>query len=137
MPVIDFTIYVRHKGSQQAAWAERYQKETDNPKKWGMDIIAFFNSTCEPGERKREFVSIMIHGEVPPIEHNWSKTSLMTQTHGNAVFDKMACELCGITGKRFRLNQSVKRDSKYRAKVYARCDTAVKYLEAKKEEVED
>lgn len=125
----DFTIYVRSLRSGKE-WGERYQKETDNPEQWGRDLIAWFNSTTRTSESKRKFIRVEIHGEVPPPEHAWSKTSLVTQQHAGRMFDKMKCERCGITGKRFRLNQNIKRDSEFRAKLYARCDLTIKHREA-------
>lgn len=131
MQAKDFTIHVRSKKTGME-WVERYQKETTDPEQWGRDLIEWFNSTRRENEGEREFLRVEVHGDVPPPEHNWSKTTLMTQSRGGMTsFDKMKCERCGITGKRFGLQAHVKRDSQYRAKVYARCDTTVEHLKHK------
>lgn len=125
----DFTVFVRHKGQDDTPWRERYQRETDDPETWGRALIDSFNATLRPGERAREFVRVEIHGEVAPIEHAWTKTSLVTQMEpGGRMFDAMKCDRCGITGKRYGLAAHVERSHKYRAKVYARCDTAAEQL---------
>jgi len=82
----DFTIYVRPAGSDAEPWPERYQKETDDPERWGREIVAFFNRTRRPGEREREFVRVEAHGEVPPSEHLWVKVTAMTQQRGGRAF---------------------------------------------------
>ncbi len=128
----DFSIRVRNKRTGHE-WVERYQKETDSPEQWGRDIIKFWNSTVRPGEDKREFLGVELHGEIPPPEHRWAKVTLMTQEFRGSPVDKMQCERCQITGKRFGLLPNIKRDSQFRAKVYARCDTTMKHLAEKQQ----
>lgn len=122
-----FTLWWRHPGETKEQ-DETYEKITDNPEKWSRDIIDWYNSTRRPGERKREFVRCEVAGEVPPAEHKWMKATAMTQMdnriRGGLAFDKMKCERCGITGKRYGLHSHVRIDSKFRLKVYQRCDTS-------------
>lgn len=85
----------------------------------GAALVQHFNDTLRPGEKARKFLGARIVGEGE--SHDWHKVNLITQTRGRQNFDTMRCELCKITGKRFGLGPSVKRDSIYRAKKYAKC----------------
>lgn len=124
--VKDFTVYVRN--ALEKEWSERYQVATPDPEKYGRHLIKWFNSTLRPHESRRTFVRVEIHGDVVPPEHRWVKQTIMTQSRHGRPYDPMHCERCNITGKRYGLSSAVKRDSKFRAKVYARCDTAMLHL---------
>lgn len=129
-----FTIRIRvvKTGNE---WNEEYTAKTDNPEQWGRDIVAFFNRTLRPGESPREFVGLIGDVvEVPPPEHAWFKTTAMTQNHATKIpFDRMQCERCGITGKRFGIGRPVTRDSVWRAKVYAQCDTTIAHQRGRRQ----
>lgn len=127
-----FTIRVRSGSGNE--WNEDYTARTDNPEQWGRDIVAFWNRTLRPHETPREFVSVTVHGEVPPPEHDWFKVTAMTQQRGDngRPFDKMQCERCGVTGKRFGISATVNLDSVWRAKVYRQCDTTIAHQESKR-----
>ncbi len=96
----------------------------------GRETIDWFNRTLRPHESKRELVRCEIEGEVPPAEHKWAKSSVMTQVmtgtarHG-ANYDKMECERCHVTGKRYGLHSHVNLDSKFTLKAFRRCDTSM------------
>ncbi len=60
--------------------------------------------------------------------HSWEKTNLATIIQGGRVYDKMKCTVCGITGKRHGVEQSINRDSKFKPKVYDDCALAVAHL---------
>ena len=98
------------------------------------DTIDWFNSTLRPHETKRVFVRCEVIGEVPPAEHRWMKHSAMTKVvvggpHNGSNYDAMECERCGVTGKRYGLNEYVHLDSKWKKKVaFKRCDTAMREL---------
>lgn len=130
--VIRFKLFARHEGGTHE-WGETYEKEVADPEKWSRDIIAWFNRTLRPGEKKREFVRCEVFGEVAPAEHKWFKVTAMTKTmsggprHGQ-MYDAMECERCGVTGKRYGIQPHVKLDSKWRQQVYKRCDTAMEAM---------
>lgn len=121
-----FKLYWRHPGSKGEV-GETYEKETDDPEQWSRDIITWFNATLRPHEKKREFVRCEVEGEIPPKNHKWFKVSAMTKSmiggarHGSP-YDAMQCERCGVTGKRFGLAPHVRIDSKFKNKVFKRCD---------------
>ncbi len=122
-----FTLWWKHPGEDKEQ-DETYEKITADPEKWSREIIDWFNSTRRPHERERVFVRCLVAGEVPPAEHKWSKATAMTQMdariRSGSPFDRMQCERCGVTGKRYGLQQRVKIDSKFKLKVYQRCDTS-------------
>lgn len=123
-----FHIFWRHPGEKKEV-KETYEQITDDPEKWGREIINWFNSTLRPHETKRVFVRCEFETEIPPPEHKWFKVTLMTKSNQyGASYDGMKCERCGITGKRYGLMAHTKPDSKYRLKVFARCDTSVEWL---------
>lgn len=126
--VKDFTIFVKNKGEDRI-WEERYQKPTRDPLQWSIELVQYFNDTRQrPDAPEREVVRVEVHGDVDPVEHAWGKTSLVTQYRAGSAFDIMKCDRCGIFGKRYRLNEFVKRDNKFSAQVYARCDTAMAHF---------
>jgi hypothetical protein len=125
--VKDITLRVRSATGNE--WDERYKPATDDPEAWGRALIAWFNETRREGEGERAFVSVIVHGDVPPPEHNWRKVTAMTQQRGEGrPFDRMVCDRCGITAKRFGIGAPPTRDCKFRAKVYIRCDTTREHL---------
>lgn len=124
-----FKLYWKHPGeADDKAFCESYDELTTNPEKWSRDIIDWFNKGLRPGERKRIFVRCEVEGEVPPAEHKWAKATAMTQSdnriRGGSPYDRMECERCGVTGKRYGLHSHVRIDSKFKLKVYQRCDTS-------------
>lgn len=127
---IRFTLWWKLPGEDDAkARKETYEKPTRDPVQWSREIIDWFNTTLRPGERKREFVRCEVQGEVPTAEHKWAKATAMSQANRyGSPYDKMFCERCGITGKRFGIGGVVKIDSAFKLKVYQRCDTSAKKL---------
>ncbi|HEB27876.1 MAG TPA: hypothetical protein ENI05_08895 [Porticoccus sp.] len=109
-------------------WHEPYDKpEVTNLKEaqaWAKDTVKWFNETCQSGEQHRELHGVELDG--PSEVHEWYKLSLTTQLGSGRLsgqsYDVMACENCDVTGKRFGLGEGgIKRDSKFRAKKYSRC----------------
>lgn len=121
---VEFNAYIRPAGSDREPWKEHYVRETDDPHACAQDIVDYFNRTLSPGEKARELVRVEVVGVVAPIEHDWGKQNLTTKTINGKPCDIVKCSRCGITGKRYGLAKP-KRDSMYRAKVYARCDTTM------------
>jgi len=126
-----FTLWWKHPGQKDsAAMSETHEQVTEDPVQWSKDILAWFNRTLRPHERKRLFVRCDIVGEVPPAEHKWVKVTAMTKTmsggprHGQ-MYDSMECERCGVTGKRYGLGPYVKLDHKFKATAFKRCDTSM------------
>ena len=123
-----FRIKVKGKNEE---WWEEYDTPTEDPEKFGRDLISRFNSTCRPGEAHREFLGAERLEDQAPREHDWEKTNLMTISDRVGVYDAMKCTRCGVTGKRFGLGR-VTIDSKFKAKVYRQCNTALEFLSKKR-----
>lgn len=123
---IRFKLVWKHPGAADStAITESYDKITADPAQWCRDIIKWYNDGLRPGEQAREFIRCEVEGVVPTAEHKWVKKTAMTQDNNRGrVYDGMICDRCGITGKRFNLNSHVKIDSKFKLKVYQRCDTS-------------
>jgi hypothetical protein len=107
-------------------WKEFYEKNISDPEKWGKSIIESFNATLRPHERLRVFLGIEILGDKDNSElHEWEKmTSGMSVQFRGRHCDIMLCKKCGITGKRYGLSSAIKIDSKYRKKIYRKCNTS-------------
>lgn len=132
-----FRMLVRINDTGAENW-EEYTKETQDPKRWAKDCIEYFNTTCRPGESRRTLVKVeLVEDGIAPLEHDWSKTNLVTLSQGGRIFDDMKCQRCGVTGKRFGFGTVPKRNGIYRPVVYARCDTALAFMAAKEERALD
>lgn len=115
-------------GSLEPSW-ETYTENTDDPEKWGKDIVDYFNSTLRPHEAKRKYFNFeILDGEESP--HSWEKDATgMSMEFRGEVVDVMYCKKCGITGKRKGLSSHIKIDSKYKKKAYRLCNTAKKEMQ--------
>lgn len=113
-------------------WWEEYEKDITDPIKWGKGIVVFFNDTLRPGEKKREFISAEIIGDEESAElHSWDKSIVgMSSNFRGRIVDMMYCTKCGITGKRFGLKSNIVIDSKYKKKVFQKCNTAIEELKS-------
>lgn len=88
-----------------------------------------FNATLRAAESPRELISVEIVDSESSLihEHTWGKENLVTIIKGGSSYDIMKCSRCGITGKRYGFN-GVQIDSKYKAKIYATCESAIKQI---------
>lgn len=55
------------------------------------------------------------------LRHDWKKINLVTISKRGRLYDAYRCKRCGITGKRFGLDDIVVRDKKYWNKKYFYC----------------
>ena len=94
-------------------------------------LIENFNATLRTGERPRTLVEVTLDTDKGIRKHRWTKTNLVSQMQGSLTFDLYRCTECGITGKRYGLSWSIKRDDEFRAKGYEDCIQA-KVLLAKR-----
>jgi hypothetical protein len=52
-----FKILVKEAANtSREPWWEEYDKETNDPHQWGIDIVEWFNSTLRKGEKRRKFI---------------------------------------------------------------------------------
>jgi hypothetical protein len=119
-----FKIKVCHAENENCFWWENHNKdEVTDPEKYGKEIIEYFNSTLYPHEKPRKYLGFELINDSIFVKknHNWYKTNLITIISGKLCYDTYRCLKCGITGKRFGLNDIVKRDPKYKAEKYENC----------------
>jgi len=109
-------------------WWEENDEATDDPEKWAYETIASFNETLKPGERPRTLLKVEILDKDSVEKHTWRKASLVTEVNRQGHHDRMQCESCSITGKRYGLGGGVTIDSQYKSKIYQRCDTAREHM---------
>lgn len=126
-----FKIRIREHESGRE-WDEPYEKDdvTDqaSAQEWAEKTIEFFNSTCRPGEPGRDLLSVTIDETTSGAtkEHDWYKTNMTTVRSGRHLsHDAYICKRCKITAKRTGLDSPIIRDRKFKAQVYARCDTSL------------
>lgn len=70
--------------------------------------------------RRRRALDIVFEGE--SNLHIWEKTNLVTLMKSGTPYDAYKCKTCGVTGKRFGLNDHIPRDKKYQHPRYRDCD---------------
>lgn len=124
-----FKIKVAKVNDKENFWFEEYEEHTDNPEQWGIDIIEYFNFSLRTGEVKRVFLDVIVLDKDSIAKHNWTKTNICTIMKGTLFYDTKKCSRCGVTGKSYGFGESVILDSKYKAKIYQRCDTSKRHLE--------
>lgn len=118
-----FKLFV--KDSKGSEWQETYDKDVEDAEKYCRMIINDFNDTLRKGELKRTFLKVEIVEKANDKFHKWNKyTSGMSVSFRGNVVDMMYCEKCGITGKRYGLEDHIVIDSKFRKKAFKHCDTA-------------
>ncbi len=118
-----FQLCVGYADTENPTWIEMFDdhsvKTQEEAEAFCRKTVAWFNDTLRPGEKARRYVSVNLIGESEV--HDWRKSNLVTVANHRGTHDVMKCEACGITGKRFGIGGGVTRDSKYRAKKYAKC----------------
>ncbi|MEE9366476.1 MAG: hypothetical protein V3W44_07310 [Dehalococcoidales bacterium] len=137
-----FTIRVRARTSGREH-DETYEKSTKEVggddeaaiRNWAEKTLESFNDTLYPNEEPRDLVSVTLDDPGAIAEHSWRKTSLAGQADGDgAIYDKMRCENCGMTARRYGIDQiSVDKLYKWRGvlkRPFQRCDTAKAFLDA-------
>jgi len=135
-----FKMIVR-KLNDNSEWTEEYDEDVEDAEQWSKDIINRFNSTLRPGESPRELLAVVVLDDKNKgkprgvsVLHEWNKTNLVTVEDENGrMCDTYKCAECGITGKIYRLGGDVKRDAKFRYKIYECCKEAKIKREKNKE----
>lgn len=112
-------------------WTEKYDIDNNaDAEEYAQNLVNKFNNTLRVNEIPRELVGVIVIKEQSEIlhQHIWEKQNLITIVKGSQSYDIMKCSVCGITGKRYGLSDVIKRDSKYKAKVYDTCQGAIKQI---------
>ena len=112
-------------GDEKNTWTEEYDKDVIDAQKFSEDTIAYFNRTLRPGEKPRQLIKVEVIDETSIRDHDWGKTNLVTIVKGGQIYDTLACHRCGITAKRYCLDNIII-DPKYKAQCYVRCHTSMK-----------
>lgn len=136
MRIVNMTVGCADEQGEQ--WVESYregdglrtftaQTPDDKLEEWARGVIAFYNNTLNPRERPRKLIRIDVDRTDEAIKgtHVWSKTNAVTVVERGRTFDRMKCEVCSVTGKRFGLDR-IKRDAVFKAKKYEHCTQPVK-----------
>lgn len=89
-----------------------------------QQLIASFNATLRAHEHPRTLISAVIAGPTIGGQHEWRKASLVTEKGREGYYDRMECEACGVTAKRFGLSGGVVFDKPYRSVIYHTCTPA-------------
>lgn len=101
---------------------------------WARALIQEFNNTLRTHETARTLNSVTIRekpNQAAPESHDWHKTNAVTISDRHGVYDRMKCERCGITGKRFGL-VNVRLDSEFKARAFETCNGALALLAKRK-----
>ena len=105
-------------------WWEDYDEAIDDPDKWAKETLRQFNNDLKSYEKPRTLLAVEILDRVN-THHDWVKrTDGMSVIVRGECVDLMFCSRCKVTGKRHGLSVAVKRDAKWRAKKYERCQEA-------------
>jgi hypothetical protein len=118
--------------SSRNEWDEFYMLPdgVDDDTVWDImeKELTKFNTTLRSNESPRTIMEINEDDSINEsycgilIQHEWRKTNLVTLMDGRSSYDTVACEKCGITGKRYGLGISgVHRDKKYQSIKYGTC----------------
>jgi len=105
-------------------WDEIYtEDDVTDPEARGKEMIADYNEGIprHGGERRKFIRAEIIDLNAKSTDHDWKKMSPVTVIKGNKTYDVYQCSKCGITGKRYGLNTTVKRDPKFKAPKYEKC----------------
>lgn len=121
-----FRLHYKNQGSDQIH-TEDYNKDVPDIQKWGEEIIEYYNSTIVGKfDKPRIFVKceelfeVKLKKSTTKLEHNFRKMNMFTLTTGKRPFDQYECK-CGVTAKRFGLDETMVRDSKWKNKKYEYC----------------
>lgn len=114
---------------------EVYERRCADVTEAAQGLIDHFNSTLRRYEKARVLVSARELDDQTMTEHVWIKATAMTQRgrHGKA-FDKMHCQRCGLTGKRYGLSADISIDAPFnRTPGYKNCARASELLKSHRE----
>lgn len=120
----------RTEGELAGGWWEPYDipevTDLSQAKAWAIKTIQAFNDTLRPHERPRRLLGVEEIIDDQPVSrlHEWRKQNSMTIVDRAGMHDVYRCDVCGITGKRFGLNEHVTRDRAFKAAAYEFCNTA-------------
>jgi hypothetical protein len=118
---------------------EEYDIENGkNPEKFANDLINNFNNTLRHNESPRELVSVEVIEQHSIVlhDHSWEKQNGVTiMARGGGSYDIVRCKRCGVTGKRYGIGGTPIRDSIFKGKCYAKCETALDQIQKNKQRI--
>lgn len=119
-------IKVTYRDEPGDSWVEDYNrpeiKTEEDAREWAYALIDNFNNTLRPKERARKVLDVTFEDNKAQASHDWHKTNLVTMFSGNHFYDTLICLECGVTAKRYGID-NVCLDPKYRkARKYFSCD---------------
>jgi hypothetical protein len=108
-----------------ATWSEHHDRVAVTDDRSAQAAASFmihaFNKTLREGEAPRTLVTAVLAGPTIGGQHEWRKASLVTESSNGKHYDRMECEACGITAKRYGFTNLV-RDKKYASIIYDTCN---------------
>jgi hypothetical protein len=119
-----FKIKVCHVENENDFWWENYDKdEVTNPDVFGFQLVEKYNNSLRHHDKQRKYLGFERIDDSIFVKknHDWYKTNLITMISGKLCYDTYQCLKCGITGKRFGLNDIIVKDPKYKAEKYNNC----------------
>lgn len=106
-----FACIVRHSNDDvKQSWREEYDRPTvhtlEEAERWSKETVARFNATLRENERPRTLMSVEKVADESD-QHQWEKTNLVTVKDRNGLYDKLICLNCGVTAKRYGLDNFI------------------------------
>ena len=124
-----FRVLVQIEGKDEPHW-EDYEKDTDDPKAWARDTVAWFNRNRHPWESPRRVVKVEVLDRFSVKDHNWKKQNLSTLSNAHGFYDRVKCSRCGVRANRYEFSRIIYQRP-FKRVAFQRCDTALAHMQDK------